>query len=36
LTSLAHMSLKQCVGHSITRTIIEKAQRNISLSQGAY
>jgi hypothetical protein len=26
------MSLKQCVGHSITKTIIEMAQRHISLT----
>jgi hypothetical protein len=26
------MSLKQCVGHSITKTIIEMAHRHISLS----
>jgi hypothetical protein len=27
------MSLKQCVGHLITKTIIEMAQGHISLSQ---
>jgi hypothetical protein len=34
-TYLAHVSLKQCVGHSITKTIIEMAQEHISLSLGA-
>jgi hypothetical protein len=29
---LAHESLKQCVGHSITKTNIEMAQGHISLS----
>jgi hypothetical protein len=31
-TYLAHMSSKQCVGHLITKTIIEMAQGHISLS----
>jgi hypothetical protein len=31
-TYLAHVSLKQCVGHSITKTIIKIAQGHISLS----
>jgi hypothetical protein len=29
------MGLKQCVGHSITKTIIEMAQSHICLSQDA-
>jgi hypothetical protein len=33
-TYLAHMSSKQCVGHLITKTIIEMAQGHISLSAG--
>jgi hypothetical protein len=32
-TYLAHMSSNQCVGHLITKTIIEMAQGHISLSQ---
>jgi hypothetical protein len=31
-TYLAHMSSKQCVGHIITKTIIEMAQGHNSLS----
>jgi hypothetical protein len=31
-TYLAHMSSKQCVGHLITKIIIEMAQGHISLS----
>jgi hypothetical protein len=32
LTYLAHMNSKQCVGHLITKTIIEMSQGHISLS----
>jgi hypothetical protein len=34
-TYLAHMCSKQCVGHLITKTIIEMAQGHISLSAGS-